>query len=252
MDFSGGILLATCFIHMIPEVRHHLHETLAEGYNFPYTELLVCIGFFIVYIIEECVKHIVKNRSYSKGSKKSGPFLSVKMDEGRSIVEVCTKNHEDAERETSPISAETSAENAAGNGVPSPAVNNGLISEMNAMMMKEELSERNNNTKYYSSSNLKNILLISALSFHSVMEGLAIGLAQDVGDVWYLFLAVAVHECTILLCIGIEVVATCPSVSTVLMYMAVFALVSPAGNWKLCGSKYGTGREWQIWEFGHG
>lgn len=227
MDFSGGILLATCFIHMIPEVREELMKGLEDKYQFPYAETLVCIGFFTVFVIEESVKHMLLSKPSHKLVKKSGALISSKLNE-MSAIEITGKNHDDRDKEAA-ANADMSGDSN-GNGLSvGVAASNGLMLEMNSMM-REDMNECNNNTKNTSARNLRNFLLITALSFHSVMEGLAIGLAIDVADVWYLFLAVTIHECTILLCIGMEMVASCPSASTVIIYIVVFALVSPAGG----------------------
>ena len=45
-------------------------------------------------------------------------------------------------------------------------------------------------------------LLVAALSFHSIFEGMAIGLQSTLNDVWFLFTAVIVHELAIMFCIG--------------------------------------------------
>lgn len=223
MDFSGGILLATCFIHMIPEVRETLADSLKEKYRFPYAETLVCIGFFIVFVIEESVKQMLTSKPSHDVMKKSDALISSKLNE-MSAVDITNKNIDDRAAANADMSGESN-----GNGIAvSVAANNGLMLEMNSMI-REDISECNNNMKSVNARNLRNFLLITALSFHSVMEGLAIGLATSVEDVWYLFLAVTVHECTILLCIGIEMVASCPSASTVIIYIVIFALVSPAG-----------------------
>ncbi|KAG6453961.1 hypothetical protein O3G_MSEX008427 [Manduca sexta] len=44
--FGGGVLLSTSLVHMMPEAREKLPK---------YTELMVCIGFFIVYFVDELV-----------------------------------------------------------------------------------------------------------------------------------------------------------------------------------------------------
>lgn len=44
--FGGGVLLSTALTHMLPEAREQLPE---------YTELLLCLGFFLVYIVDEIV-----------------------------------------------------------------------------------------------------------------------------------------------------------------------------------------------------
>lgn len=225
MDFSGGLLLATCFLHMLPEVREHLKEALRDDYGFPYAETLVCAGFFIVFVIEESVKHVAHHSPQLLD--KTGALIPAKRCEESSM------GGPRGEREMSPMSADLIAENCAANGASGGVVADvKFIAEVDPMMKEGlALSECNNNTKNRHGHTLKNVLLVSALSFHSVMEGLAIGLALDANSVWYMFFAVSVHECTILLCVGIELVTSCPSVIAVVVYMTFYALVSPAGKW---------------------
>ena len=52
---------------------------------------------------------------------------------------------------------------------------------------------------------IRGFLLVMALSFHSIFEGMAIGLQSSVNDVWFLFAAVAVHELAIMFCIGLVI-----------------------------------------------
>ena len=82
---GGGFLLATVFVHMIPEVRdtlttamdkikgdddhdhdHHDHDHEEEhGHeeehhhdHYPYAELLVCLGFFTIFVLEAVVHKV--------------------------------------------------------------------------------------------------------------------------------------------------------------------------------------------------
>lgn len=55
--FGGGVLLSTSLVHMLPEAREKLPE---------YTELMVCIGFFIVYLVDEIVHLFYGNTNSSQ------------------------------------------------------------------------------------------------------------------------------------------------------------------------------------------
>jgi zinc transporter 1/2/3 len=61
------------------------------------------------------------------------------------------------------------------------------------------------------------------------MEGLIIGLEQNMEDMGFLFLAVSIHECTILFCIGIKLVTSCSSLTNIILNIIVLTLVSPFG-----------------------
>jgi len=79
------------------------------------------------------------------------------------------------------------------------------------------------------SGELRNILIIVAISFHGVFEGMAIGLQKTEKDVWYLFLAVSLHECTILFCIGVELISSKTKLARMIVYILVVSLVCPLG-----------------------
>lgn len=55
-SFSGGVLFATCFLHMMPGVYECVIELRKYGdivTKFPYSQLIISVGFFVVYFIEE-------------------------------------------------------------------------------------------------------------------------------------------------------------------------------------------------------
>ncbi|KOB65500.1 Zinc/iron transporter [Operophtera brumata] len=54
--FGGGVLLSTSLVHMLPEAREKLPEN---------TELLFCVGFFIVYLVDEIVHLFYGNERQS-------------------------------------------------------------------------------------------------------------------------------------------------------------------------------------------
>jgi len=56
--FSGGVFLATCFLHLLPEVTEKMQEIIHEynwPHSYPFAELISCAGFFLVFLIEELV-----------------------------------------------------------------------------------------------------------------------------------------------------------------------------------------------------
>lgn len=82
--FGGGVLLSSCMLHMIPEVRESL-SVLELKTEFPVPEFIVCCGFFLVYIVEEIVLSFTKPsglRSFEAELRISGkvtPLSDVKL-----------------------------------------------------------------------------------------------------------------------------------------------------------------------------
>uniref|UniRef100_A0A1I7U5W1 Zinc transporter ZIP3 n=2 Tax=Caenorhabditis tropicalis TaxID=1561998 RepID=A0A1I7U5W1_9PELO len=68
--FSGGVFLATCFLHLFPELRENIVK-LDEEYNvhvdYPIGELLSCLGFFLIFFLEEVVIMIIPSFAHGHG-----------------------------------------------------------------------------------------------------------------------------------------------------------------------------------------
>jgi zinc transporter 1/2/3 len=75
----------------------------------------------------------------------------------------------------------------------------------------------------------RGLLAVLALSFHAVFEGLAVGLESSVGNVWYLFAAIATHKLVIAFCVGVELISTRTRMVLIFVYLATFAAVTPLG-----------------------
>lgn len=194
LSLGGGVLLATCFVHLIPEVRESL-TTQLEHHHYPFAEMVVCMGFFLVYFVEETVKHFVKkhkNRNKVKTTQHCDSLLQCQL--------TAVKSADD-----NSVSVDQ------GTGTPDYQI------------------EQNNNEMSHV-HNLRSLFVVLALSFHSIMEGLAIGLEQNMHDMGFLFLAVSIHECTILFCIGIKLVISCSSLTNIVLNIIVLTLVSPFGK----------------------
>lgn len=61
---GGGVLFATSFLHLLPEVREGFENLDTE---FPVTEGVVCLGFLAVYALEELI-HACLGHSHSSTS----------------------------------------------------------------------------------------------------------------------------------------------------------------------------------------
>ncbi|XP_064474472.1 zinc transporter ZIP1-like [Ornithodoros turicata] len=76
---------------------------------------------------------------------------------------------------------------------------------------------------------ISGLLIIAALSFHSLFEGLALGLQQSEKDTWLLFMGVSIHKLVLAFVVGFDLSAAGISAKVLMAYMAVFAIMSPAG-----------------------
>lgn len=54
--FGGGVFLATCLLHLLPDVQDQMlsiFKNLNLNSDYPGAEFLMCIGFLVVLIIEQ-------------------------------------------------------------------------------------------------------------------------------------------------------------------------------------------------------
>ena len=78
-------------------------------------------------------------------------------------------------------------------------------------------------------SSLRSIMLLLALSFHSVFEGLAIGLQENSGELFSIFIAVIVHKAVMAFSLGLNIAQSSLSLKTFVISNIIFSLASPIG-----------------------
>lgn len=240
--FGGGVLLATCFIHLLPEVRDGLFHSHRDFDAIPVAEILICCGFFLIYMIEELVFFATKVglMGSSVGHGTLGALQRTFSLRGTGPSTTST-----LERELAPQSMEI-------DGIPPPEVPSmeqetsdnpkvfnpkyavNLSTSAQSMFPNYHSPDGPVNTSTSTAVTLKraafkDLITILALSFHAIFEGLAIGLEETVKDVWTLFIAIATHKFVIIFCIGLELAINETPIKSFSLYMLTFALVSPLG-----------------------
>ena len=76
----------------------------------------------------------------------------------------------------------------------------------------------------------RSILIITALSIHGCLEGMALGLEMSSSDVWLLFTALSSHKAAIGFSIGMELLESGVKLGYYVMYMVIFSIASPFGG----------------------
>ncbi|XP_059097694.1 zinc transporter ZIP1-like isoform X2 [Tigriopus californicus] len=241
--FGGGVLLATCFIHMLPEVRDGLFHSHRDFDAIPVAEILLCCGFFLIYMIEELVFFASKagwmGSSVGHGTlgalqrtfslRGAGPSTSSTLE--RDLAPQSMEIDGIPPTETPSMEQETSDNPKVFN--PKYAVN--LSTSAQSMFPNYHSPDGPVNTSASTAvtqkraAAFKDFITILALSFHAIFEGLAVGLEETVRDVWTLFIAIATHKFVIIFCIGLELAINETPIKSFTLYMLTFALVSPLG-----------------------
>ncbi|XP_047532497.1 zinc transporter ZIP1 [Vanessa atalanta] len=176
--FGGGVLLSTSLLHMLPEARENLPD---------YADLLLCAGFFLVYVVDEIVHFFYGTKESERGHMRNYGTV-----EETSLLVTRSGDAEMRER-------------CCGDSG-------------NPRMCHVSHTEPCNK----SSSGI--IGLLCALFVHSLLEGLAIGLQETVSQVLLLLGAVASHKFVVGFCLGAELCAS--AAGRVCAHVACVALFS--------------------------
>jgi len=76
---------------------------------------------------------------------------------------------------------------------------------------------------------LHGLMLVAALSFHSIFEGMAVGLQGSNSGVWTLLGAISVHKLVLAFCVGLELRCMGARMFIITVYITIFAVMCPVG-----------------------
>jgi len=218
--FGGGVLLATCLLHMLPEIRenfehakilHHPHDELALA------EIIMMIGFFFIYFIEEFVFAVCKPGAGAHGHSHTNEVANEQQERERKrsvgvqrAFSVHSLRKDEEGQNTTPDQSEKAQ---------SPAETH------------VDQSHQEDSSKLSSGRNaaLRDFFTVLALSFHAIFEGLAIGLEEHEDDVWILYAAVAAHKYVISFCVGLELYNVGTPKILYAAYTVTYAMMSVIG-----------------------
>ncbi|ETE61967.1 Zinc transporter ZIP2, partial [Ophiophagus hannah] len=160
--FAAGVFLGACIMHMVADALGDIETEIRKRQHmlYPYGELIISLGFFLVFFIESVVLHCCPQAVHSHGNQE---------------------NHEDHKE-------------------PPP-----------------------------SHSSFRAFILFLSLSFHSVFEGLAIGVQKETTDTIQLCLAVLIHKAIMGFSLSLKLVQSSTKLQWRILYLVVFALMSPIG-----------------------
>uniref|UniRef100_A0A6M2DKX7 Putative fe2+/zn2+ regulated transporter n=1 Tax=Xenopsylla cheopis TaxID=163159 RepID=A0A6M2DKX7_XENCH len=222
LNFGGGVLMATTFLHLLPEVKENVDALHEEGripeLPFPLAELLMCFGFFIMFFIDESVHVYIHRRERINAAL-------LKAGEDEKLEDIFNRNLSFRKR---------GRDNSLCQKNVCTNTDQNLNESCGEICVISGRSEVNPSPKRIDKDdalvrNVRGLLIVLALSVHELFEGLAVGLSGSTSNVYYLFGAVSAHKLVIAFCIGIELVTSNLKTKLVIAYIFTFAVVSPLG-----------------------
>ncbi|XP_050400717.1 zinc transporter ZIP1 [Patella vulgata] len=209
--FAAGVFLATCFLDLLPGVRRTMTHVL-YSFNiftgFPISEFVMVLGFFVILITEQIVLTYKEKRIHDN---------SVSSDKKPLLTNENENWQEESGRSDHSIT-----------GIrDEPDFEASFQGEKQTRLIRSDsYSHRNNNLPH---SSLRSLILLIALSMHSVFEGLAVGLQKTTGDVVGIFAALILHKSILGFSLGLNLVQSRLSQSLVIRSIFGFSISAPLG-----------------------
>lgn len=247
LAFGGGVLLCTTFLHLLPEVSENMETLQNNGKlpkNFPLAlpELVMCCGFFIMYIVEEVVHKFVRSHFARKSRQGYDNPMAVSVDGEGTLVDTYKEVLKEDKFKVAfspPHEEDVKIIPATRRSYGSSSCDAYEVNHNHDSHAGHDHQPNNNshshghghshNVVSNTVPSLREFLLVLALTVHEGFEGCAIGLESSVSAVWYLMMAVAIHKCVIAFCIGVEFVSGQISMKLSVFYAFVYSCASPTG-----------------------
>lgn len=228
---AGGVFLATCFLGLIPAARNKFQEVLEKtNYvtEYPVCEATVVAGFFIILYIEQIMIAIqarwtsrTTNNIKMQKLKKDQLKTNATLDDDEE--DIYSREEED-EKDTAPmlkISQDGWTESE--DTELDTEIHQGHGHSHNGGAGHSHLGDVQN------TSFLRSLILLFALSIHSVFEGMALGLQDKMNTTLYLLLAMVLHEGLAAFALGSSLLKNSVRFSMYVVYSFAFSSMIPFG-----------------------
>eukprot|EP00117_Sycon_ciliatum_P042385 scpid65333/ scgid30846/ Zinc transporter ZIP3; Solute carrier family 39 member 3; Zrt- and Irt-like protein 3 len=236
---SGGIFLGVALLHLIPDVREMFDFVLCEkdlDIDYPLTELTVAGGFLLILVFEQLVLLFHQRRSTSECKVANIPPHG--CDREINNCDNCLEEKEqDLKRATLTSTCVTPT---CSNGqdpesrndceaVIRPSTNGTPYTDLSRSTSTCTPTPEDNPAGKAATETLGSLVLLAALSLHTLFEGLALGLQSDTDGVIEIFIAILLHKCVLAFALGIRMVKLKANWKRILLAALIFSAMSPVG-----------------------
>ncbi|CAC5366065.1 SLC39A1_2_3 [Mytilus coruscus] len=208
--FAAGVFMATCLLDLLPETIEALEPHIKESkkfHHYPVAQFIMIIGLMLMLTVEQCVIIYQEKRKKISHSNDTARTEAIKTERNTLV-----SNKDDFRISySSGIGTDDSSRENKTNDF-----------ENSTITLSVKTSETN-------SSTLRSILLLVALSLHSVFEGIAVGLQKQTTDVVEVFIGLSIHKVILAFSLGMTLSQSKLSFWAQIRSLLTFALASPIG-----------------------
>ncbi|XP_069694575.1 zinc transporter ZIP3-like [Periplaneta americana] len=229
---AGGVFLGMCFLGLFPYVKEKFAEvlTIAEiTTSFPLSEFVIIIGFFFIFTLEHIIittrNKIERDNLSSEDSVRmshveiGGDSSQADDDSFARLLEIDGQEQDMCEDNEITLSK------------PSHSAHNfhSLHATRGSPLGLTRHSHCDMTFAVNKSTGLRHLILLLAVSIHSLFEGVTLGLQTNEVKVFHLFLAVLFHEVLVALAFGANIAKMNMGLITSFKYILIVTGSIPVG-----------------------
>lgn len=246
--FAGGVFIAACLLDLFPDVQEQVNSVLEQikdkyhvDLDYPVSEFIIVLGFFLILLIEQTVLHFQESWIAEEEERAERQPL---LGGGGNNRRYDSHQHSHGSYQNDPPSYQNGPGGGGGHHqhgqgdhqhddlhvhvTPETTSLTGVSNEVHHA--NDGHSDHNHISHgVFEHSALRSILLLIALSFHSVFEGLSIGLQKTNDQLISIFIAVIVHKAVMAFSLGLNIAQSNLSVKSFVVSNIIFSLASPIG-----------------------
>jgi len=218
--FGAGVILTTCFAHMLPEANDSLKRSNIKTKGLALGNVFMICGFLMIYIVEELADVIVQklkddDQTKTKPKPKCGLTKNVaNVDEDLYDQEDPLKISYEPEKKTKANSSEISSDeddcaNCDKARIPNSKLRSLIPDDFQAIF--------------------RGFMVVLAISLHAIFEGIAMGTLGKASVIWYLCFAISAHKFIIAFCVGMQLASSGMKNFLIVIYISTFSLITPIG-----------------------
>ena len=226
--FSGGAFMAACLLDLLPEAEEKIADVVAEiktqydyEIDYPVAQLVFSCGFFLILVTEQVVLSLQEGWATEAAASEREPLLA---GGGAASYQSTQHTHTHNDHQHHPAISGVSAE-----------VHHHHDGHSHSHAAHSVLQH----------STLRSLMLLVALTFHSVFEGnidiltillislecsgIAIGVQDTSGQLLTIFTAVMSHKALMAFSLGLNIAQSDLNIRSFIISNIVFSLAGPIG-----------------------
>ncbi|CAG2209734.1 SLC39A1_2_3 [Mytilus edulis] len=210
--FAAGVFMATCLLDLLPETIEALEPHIKESKkleHYPVAQFIMIMGLMLMLTVEQCV--IIYQEKRGRISHESDDMVRTEAIKNERTV----LSNKDEFRVSYSSSSGVEVDDSTG--------------EAKSKDFESSVTLSVKNSETNSSSTLRSILLLVALSLHSIFEGIAGGLEKQTTDVVEIFIGISIHKVIVAFSLGMALSQSELTFWAQIRSIVTFALASPIG-----------------------